>query len=479
MKIKDRRYARNVTGQTITAFGHCVFISLTSMALPMFLTDVMYINPATVSVIFLLTRIWDAVNDPLMGSIIDRTRTRWGKCRPYVLYAAVPLLVITTLMFMPVSIASDGGKFAYALATYLLFSTAFTMLDIPLSGLRTLLYTEPDKRNKASSISSTFGSMGSLFAIDLFFAMVVVFGGGNDKIGYFVTVLILSVLAFGMLIGGFFTVKEMVPLVKKQTSFINSFKAALKNKHLFIAIIVQLCGMGIGAYGMMLPYFSKWNLADSFSFGAFSVESVLIPVLSTATGVIYMIAVMITPYILKLGGKKKMFLIMSAAGVVFNVASLLCGYSNLFLFIGLRIFAHIPPTVTATIAGYMIMDCLDYSEYQTGERTEGSAFAANNLILQIGNAVFSAIVMFILGFVGYDAEVAEPALKIGESISHNFPEMLDGIFILMTALPAIGALLQIIPMLFYKLDDKSVLDIVDTLKERRQAAAQKEIEYAK
>jgi len=465
--IKDKLFAKNTTGLTFAVFGHCVFISLTSMALPMFMTDVMFINPATVSVIFLATRVWDAINDPMMGAVIDRTRTRWGKCRPYVLYAAVPLLVLTTLMFMPVSFQSDGLKFMYALVTYMFFITAFTMLDIPLAGLKTLLYTEPEKRNKASSIASTFGSLGSLFAIDLFFAMVVVFGGGNSKKGYFITVILLAIMAFGMLLGGFFTVREVVPLSKKQKSFKSSLIAVAKNRYLRIAIIVQLCSMGVGAYGIMLPYFSKWNLADSFSFGAFSVESVLIPILSTATGVVYMLGVFFTPYLLKFTTKKRMFILMSVLGVVFNVVSLSFGYKNLFVFIGIRILAHIPPTITGTLAGYMIMDCLDYAEVQTGERTEGSTFAVNNLIMKIGGAVFSALVMFILGYVGYNAAISEPALKMGESISHNYGGMLNGIFYLMTALPAVGLLLQIFPMLFYKLDDKQVNELVAELKVKR------------
>lgn len=234
-------------------------------------------------------------------------------------------------------------------------------------------------------------------------------------------------------------------------------------------IIVQICSVGINAYGILLPYFSKWNLANSFSFGRFSVESILIPALNTATGIVYMIAVFITPYLLKLGDKKKMYIIMSAIGFVFNVFSLLCGYENIILFIVIRVLAHIPPAITGTIAGYMILDCLDYTEYETGERTEGSTFAVNNLILKIANAVFSSLIMFLLGVVGYDASINEPALRMGEHMMHNYPDMLDGIFFLMTGMPAIGCLLQMIPMFFYKLTDSRVDSIVKELKVRRAA----------
>lgn len=469
MNSHKKFYWRNTSGLTLAVFGHCIFTSLTSMALPMFYTDVMYIAPTSVSAIFLITRIWDAVNDPIMGSFVDRTHTRWGKCRPYVFFSSFLLLVFTILMFTPFPIQSQGGKFAVALITYVLFITSFTMLDIPLAGLKPLLYTEPQDRNKAVSFSSTFGSLGSLLSVDLFFIFVVFFGGGNDKKGYFVTVVLLSILAFATLQGGFFATREAVPTSNRKGSFFKSLLTVMKNKYLMIVIGVQICGVGISAYSILLPYFSKWNLANSFSFGRFSVESILIPALNTATGIVYMIAVFVTPYLLKLTDKKNMFIIMSGAGFVLNIFSLLFGYENIILFICIRVLAHIPTTITATISGYMIMDCLDYAEYTEGRRTEGSTFAVNNLIMKIANAVFSSLIMFVLGVVGYDAAINEPALRMGEHMMHNYPDMLNGIFFLMTGMPAIGCILQMIPMFFYKLTDKRLDEIVKELKGRRAA----------
>ena len=211
MKKEKRLYWRNTGGLTSAAFGHCIFITLTSMALPMFFTDILYISPEKVSLIFLITRVWDAVNDPIMGTVVDRTHTKWGKCRPFLFYSSFPLMIFTILMFTPLSFLSETGKFIYALVTYVLFITSFTMVDIPLAGLKPLLYTEPEERNKAMSFSSTFGSLGSLLALDLFFIFVVALGGGNDKKGYFLTFLILAILAFTTLQIGFLTVREVVP----------------------------------------------------------------------------------------------------------------------------------------------------------------------------------------------------------------------------------------------------------------------------
>lgn len=107
------------------------------------------------------------------------------------------------------------------------------------------------------SFSSTFGSLGSLLAVDLFFILVVLFGGGNDKKGYFITVVVLALLAFVTLQSGFFTTKEVVPVSPKKVPFKKTLMAVFKNKHLLIVIAVQICSIGISAYGIMLPYFSK------------------------------------------------------------------------------------------------------------------------------------------------------------------------------------------------------------------------------
>ena len=466
MKIKDKMFVKNTSGLTLAVFGHCIFISLTSMALPMFFTDVLFLDAATVSTILLVTRIWDAINDPLMGSFVDRSKTKWGKCRPFLLYGAIPLTVFTILMFAPVNL-EGAGKIAFAFTTYLIFITAFTAIDIPLSGLKPLLYADPEKRNKGQAISATFGSLGSLLAVDLFFIMVSLFGNGDDSIGYFITVVILALLAFVTLIAGFFLTKEVVPINSNKVPFKKVIKSIMQNKFLLLAIGISVLTIANSAYGILLPYFSKWNLADMFSFGSLSVEAVLIPVLSTATGIIYMIAIMATPWLLKLTNKKNMFIIMSIVGCIMNIVSYFVGYSNMYVFIALRIFAHFPPSVAATIVVYMVMDCLDYGEFQSNERTEGMTYAVNNFFMKAGNAVFSSLLMFMIGVFGYNAQATSPALDIGESISHNYPEMLNGIFVLMTIVPAIGLALQMIPMFFYKLTDKRVKEISDILIARR------------
>lgn len=454
---------KNTMGLTLASFGQCIFISLTSMALPIYFTDVIGILPSTVAMIFLVTRIWDAVNDPMMGFVVDRTHTKWGKCRPFLLYSSIPLLITTILMFTPFG-KSGKDNYGIYLGIYLLFITSYTALDIPLAGIKPLLFDDPEKRNKAMSFSSTFGSLGSLLAVDLFFILVELIGGSNVKLGYLITVILLALLGFGTLIAGFFTTKEVIPTQKKRTSFIKSIKYVSKNKPMVFIILTTVVSVGISGYGLMMPYFAKWNLADSFSFGGLSVQAVMIPILSTVTGIIFMIAVLVTPYLLKFTNKKNLFFISSVVGILLNMLSFFLGFSNLYLFIAVRFFAHIPTTITSVVAGYMFADTLDYSELQNGERTEGISYAVNNLINKGGNAVFNSILLLLLGIFGYNIMIIEPSLNIGESIIHNYNSMLNGIFMMMTIFPAISCAIQIIPMLFYKLSDKEHKEIIEKLK---------------
>lgn len=465
---KDKLATKNTIGLTVACFGQCIFISLTSMALPMFFTDVLLIAPATVSVIFLVTRIWDAVNDPMMGMLVDKTRTKWGKCRPFLLFSSLPLFVFTVMMFIPLPpSATSNTKVGYYLAVYLLFITSYTALDIPVAGIKLLLFTSTDKRNKAMSISSTFSSLGSLLAIDLFFFFVQIIGGDNVKTGYFVTVLMLAFVGLFSLLVGFVSVKEVVPLPEKTATVFQTVKSISKNKYMLWIIVSTIFSIGISSFGIILPYFAKWNLADSFSFGKFNVETVMIPVLSTVTGVCFMISVFVTPYLLKWVTKRKLFYIMSIAGVILNIVSFLVGYKNLYAFMALRALAHIPPSITGTLVGFMFADTLDYGEYKNGERTEGMSYAINNFVNKTGNALFSSFMMFMLGVFGYNAAVTEPALMIGESTMRNYPGLLNGIFLLLTVLPAISLLFQMIPMYMYKFSDKSHEKVMEELNERR------------
>lgn len=136
-------------------------------ALNMYFTDVLGLSLTMTSILVSVTKVWDAVNDPLMGMLIDKTRTRFGKCRPWILWMSFPMIIATALLFAPVDFGQNGN-FAYAIFAYLLYYTVYTALDIPNKGLAPLVFPEDKVRVKALSWSNILGSLGSVLPSVLF-----------------------------------------------------------------------------------------------------------------------------------------------------------------------------------------------------------------------------------------------------------------------------------------------------------------------
>lgn len=187
-----------------------------------FYTDVMGIAPAVVAMIFLWVRAWDTVNDPLMGIIADRTQTRFGKYRPYLLWMAVPFGIITALTFAAPDF-SDSGKIVYAAATYLLLMMIYTMVNVPYSALMAVMTSDSEQRTILSSYRFIGAFTAGLIISMLARPMVSYFGGGqgtvgfDEALGFRITFIILASLATLLFLVTFFTTKEQVAPLRLKT----------------------------------------------------------------------------------------------------------------------------------------------------------------------------------------------------------------------------------------------------------------------
>ena len=166
-KISKSVGGNEVLAFSLTIFGSSMVSALMGSALSFFYTEVLHIAVGVVGTIFLVARIWEAVNDPFMGFVVDRTHTKWGKCIPYLRYAPIPLFIASVFMFLPIQNASSTFKSIYAGAFYILYYMTFTAVDVPISGLSPLLFLDQAERNKSVSISSTIGLSlkSSVFAL--------------------------------------------------------------------------------------------------------------------------------------------------------------------------------------------------------------------------------------------------------------------------------------------------------------------------
>lgn len=478
LKLKERlSYAFTNTGQTM------IYALFTNYLL-MFFTDYMFkgrvtnYTPqqiATISgLIISIARIFDALNDPIMGQILDRTKTRWGKCRPYMLFTPIPMLIVTALMFLPVPL-KDNALIAYAVIIYTLFTMVYTANDIPYWSMSAVMTATESDRVKVVTLTRIIGGLGSAICIATFWSIKGAFSRFGDNWSFFLAAMVLGVLGTSLMLQGFFNTKERSPVTKTQENFFENFKYIFKCRPLLINLVAGLLVsiMTVGTVALT-TFFVKWNLKTVFpDMESSTLMSIFTPIVGFLPAAATLLGLVFAPKLMKKFEKRTLLIAFTAIGFVANVISYFVGYSNIYLFVIGRFFAFLPLGVWSSITTIMIGDSVDIIEYQSGRRIEGTCFSLLTFIGKFQNGVNVAITGLILGLSGYNGELDPDVAGVNQS-----PKALSAIFIMVTLVAALGYLLMIIPFLFYKFDKKQHQAILDALEIRRREAAAEPEELA-
>lgn len=256
-----------IVSYALTNCGQMMIYGIITTYLLLFMTDYLYINAAIAGLILSITRVFDALNDPLMGAIVDKTHTRWGKCRPYMLFTPIPVAIMTILLFAPVKL-SPTGAIVYASITYLLFTIVYTANDIPYWSMSAIITTEVDKRVKVISVTRIIGEIGCGLVVGVFWFINKLFAdSGQDKhYSFFFTVLIFCILGAVLMLQGFFNTRERAKsTIKEDEKFFDSLKLITKSRALVINLLagVLMSIMMVGSAALS-TYFAKWNLKEVF-----------------------------------------------------------------------------------------------------------------------------------------------------------------------------------------------------------------------
>ncbi len=498
---------KEILGFSLLPFGLLACSSVVNSVLNMYMTDILGLSAGLTLVVLFGSKIWDAFNDPMMGFIVEKTNTRFGKCRPYILIGVIPLILTCVLMFVPIK-SSEIGNFFYIFIMYLLFYTAYTAVYIPYQALAPLAFPENDKRVKAVSWSNLIGSMGTILPTILLWPIVDLVG---KKYGFMVAALVMSVLACLILIASFFMIKEKVVIPKQDVKIKECIKLVGKDKNIVILLIAALLAGGYAAAGVFLPYFTKYNcigilpmeelnsflnnilgflnLAEPIKL---SELSVLTPLLSIGSGLAYMISMALVPIFLKRMTKKQLWILTAIIGLVSNLLLYVFGmfvpglqYNTLggmIFHILFRFFSQFPAGVTLVLSITMLADHVDQKEMETGKRLEGTIYSVKCLFTKIAVAVFVALPMILLEVVNYDgakmdlaSESATAPLISSPLVTtivdgQNYTEILNMIFVGMTLLFVLVSVIMIVPMLFYKVDEKKLqADVEQYRADKKQA----------
>ncbi|MDR0884584.1 MAG: MFS transporter [Oscillospiraceae bacterium] len=458
-----------VIALSLLLFGQTMITNTVSTGVNILFTDVWKMTAWTTSFILLAAKIVEAVANPVAGYFVDRTHTKWGKCRPYILFATPPLVLTTILMFLPVSFGQTGD-IVFLVGAFMVYTIANVLFYLPASGLMPLVFPDTTERTKAISYSSTLGSMGSILPSVLFFliADLVAHGTGNDKAGYFVSAIAFTLPSALLLFLTFNKIKEKVTIPAQKQNYRESIAFVFKNKPLILIMISTIMMPLANMTGSFIGYFSKWAYVDTINFGGVSNLAVLFPALSILSGLAYMLSMTLVPWLLKKMSKKQLFILSSLLGLVANVAAWFIGFDNIFIFAAFRFFTNFPVGIASVLLTSFTTENIEFTQWKTGKRTEGATFAAKNMICSIFSAGTMVLPLMILGAMHYNPDAMQAVVDSGAPLlSSEFGGIVKGIFFAMTVLSAVGYLLQLLPMLFYKFNDKEYAEAMEEIRARQ------------
>ena len=441
-----------------------MFWKLFGAYLMIFYTDVFGLPAAAVGTMFLITRIWDSAFDPIVGVIADRTHSRWGKFRPYLLWLAVPFGIIGILTFVTPD-WRPTGKLIYAYVTYSLMMMIYSAINVPYASLLGVMSPNPKERNTLSTYRMTFAYIGSFIALLLFMPLVNFFSGnskelGDQQTGRTMAVVVIAILCIVLFFGCFAWTKERVrPIKEVQNPLKEDLKDLFKNKPWWI-----LLGAGVAALvfnsirdGATVYYFKYFVVEEDYATVSFFRMSFVLSGLYLALGqAANIIGVIAAAPVSNRIGKRNTYM---GAMVVATVLSVIFYWFDKEDLIWMFVFQALISICAGSIFPLlwsMYADCADYSELKTGNRATGLIFSSSSMSQKFGWAIGTAVTGWLLGFFGFQAN----AVQSEEAIS--------GIKMFLSFLPAIGTILSVVFISMYPLTEKKMKNITTELERKRQ-----------
>lgn len=440
----------------IGMFGFAMMLGFVNTYASFFFTDILLIPTTTVSFMFLITRLFDAFNDPLMGILVDRTDTKFGKLRPYVLVAGPLLMLAVAIMFMPFTNFSMSVKIVIMYATYLVYGVSITLAEIPANGMATVATPNEGERANFITVSSLARSIGTsaplvVVTVLLFFFDETTADGAKNVLPYTVGALICGIAGCAAFLGIFFNNKERLHLPKQKRSFMSDLKSIAKNTPFLMYIIACIIGLGRSLGGAMIQAY----MANALLGGAGYLFILAVP---SAVGSI--LGMVVARWLLSKMELKKVFLVTCFYAAITQVLmyfAYILTDGNVWVFFLLYALSSVQWGAVALFPQLFCADGVDYSEWQTGRRSEGATIAIFGWANKAANAVASSFMLLVIGWAGYDATL----------VASQTAQTQVNMLIVFTLVPAAFNILSAIPMFFYSFAGEKRKKILAELSQRR------------
>lgn len=441
----ERLTLRNKIGYGLGDTANGMMFMMVSSFLLYFYTDVFGISAVAAGSLFMIARVWDAINDPIMGYIADRTNTRWGKFRPYLIWGAIPLTVLAVLMFSVPDLSSEQ-KVVYAYVTYILYGMAYTFVNIPYGSLSAAMTQDSHDR----STLAAFRTLGALIA-----ASVAIIGTKplvslfpTEQIGFRNVMIIFSLVALVMYFICFRNTREqVVPVEEQNLNLKMGLKVILSNPPLMFLCLGTLCAITGGTIAQATwMYYAKYNLGDEGLF----------PKLMAMNVVAMIVGIILTIVIGKKLGKKTTYILGMVIVVLGNLGIFFISGSNIPMLFVFAAVVGVGSIIPNTLVWAMEADTVEYAEWKTGHRGTGVIYAAFSFVRKLAQALGGGLGGIILSYAGYIPNIVQS------------DGALFGIKAMITLIPIACSILAITFIAFYSLGEEKFQQIINDLEDRRK-----------
>ncbi len=441
-----------------------MFWKIFSYYLPFFYSNIFGLSLVDAGVLVLVTRVWDAISDPMMGVISDRTNTKWGKYRPYLLWVA-PFFSICGILLFTTPDLGYAGKLIWAYVTYILMMTVYTGINVPYGAMLGVMTDDTNEKTVFSSFRMFFAYGGSFISLFLWEPLCNLMGGYDTPKGWFWAMVMIAAACFVMFILCFMMTKEHLKTVST-VSVGNDFKALLSNKPWWLLIGAALCfNLFNTVRGATVAYFFQDIIGPNVSLVFFGLMFAFYAGLFLGIGeVSNMVGVASCVPISGKLGKKTTFILVNASLVVLSILFYFipctpAGYWTMLIF---QILISILTGIMSPLVWSMYADVSDYAELKFKTASTGLIFSSSSMAQKFGGAIGGAAVLWLLDGFGYITDATQLAQGVAQ------PELaLSCLRWLMSFIPACVALLSMCVVWFYPLTTERINAINAELKELR------------
>jgi GPH family glycoside/pentoside/hexuronide:cation symporter len=413
--------------------GPAIVAAINGFFLNAFLLDVAGLRPAVAGAIFLIVKIWDAVNDPIMGALTDRTRTRWGRRRPWLLFAAIPFGLFFFLQWI-VPPLDDFGKFWYYLVVALLLDTAYTAVNVPYAALTPELTHDYDERTSLSSYRFSFSILGGVLAA--FLHTIIVGAFASVFVGHAASA---AIWAFFLIVPNFITFaftreshfKEERP---QGPGFVEGLRVAFANRaFIYVTLIYMLSWLSIQFVQTNLVLYVKYWIGAESQFGT------LVLAVQVSSFLFLLLWTRVSHRI----GKQSTYYIGMAFWIVVEIALFFVQPGQVPLLYVLAILAGVGVSIGYLIPWSMLPDVIELDELQTGQRREGVFYGFFVFLQKFGISLGLALSNFVLEATGYINQVP------GNEVPVQPPSVLMALRIFVSLVPALILLISFLVVRAY------------------------------